>query len=260
VKSYNKEDAIIKEIFSYIEEVVDREYLNRVIELPINPQISRKICDFKIVYTPLHETGLMPIERALSMLGYNDVNIVTSQRNPEGDFPTVKTPNPEEREALIEGIKLAEIINGDIILGTDTDSDRVGVAVRNKEGNYELLTGNQIGALLTYYIVSNKKDINSKDVIKTVVTSALGDNIAKSFGATVFETLTGFKFIGKKIKEFEKKKNYDFLFGYEESHGYLSGTFVRDKDAVISSVLIVEMAAFYKSQGLTLLDAIDNIY
>lgn len=261
VRTCSKEDAVIKKLLSYIGDDVDREYLNRVTELSIKPNISKEVSDFRIVYTPLHGTGLMPIQRALSMLGYNDLHIVASQKEPDGDFPTVKSPNPEEREALTEGIKLAESINADIVLGTDPDSDRVGVAIRGKQGNYELLTGNQIGALLTHYLVSNKKDISSKNaVIKTIVTSELGAKIAKSYGATVFDTLTGFKFIGERIKDFDQNKNYDFLFGYEESYGYLAGSFVRDKDAVISSVLIVEMAAFYKLQGLNLLDAIDIIH
>jgi len=261
VKTCSKEDAINNSKLTYIGDDVDREYLIKVKELSVNPNISQKVDNFKIVYTPIHGTGLMPITKALSMLGYNDVNIVTSQKNPNGDFPTVKSPNPEEREALSEGIELAEGIKADIVLGTDPDADRVGVAVRTKEGNYELLTGNQIGALLTHYLVSNKKDINSKDaVIKTIVTSELGANVAKSYGVTVFDTLTGFKFIGEKIKEFEEQNDYNFLFGYEESYGYLAGTFVRDKNAVISSVLIVEMAAVYKLQGLSLLDAIDKIY
>jgi phosphoglucomutase len=261
VKTCPKEAAIINSKLKYIGDDVDRDYLSKIKELSINPDISQDVDGFKIVYTPIHGTGLMPITRALSMLGYNDVNIVTSQEVPNGAFPTVKSPNPEEREALSEGIKLAEGIKADIVLGTDPDADRVGVAVRNKQGNYVLLTGNQIGALLTHYLISNKKDINSRDaVIKTIVTSELGANIAKSYGATVFDTLTGFKFIGEKINEFEKKNDYNFLFGYEESYGYLAGTFVRDKDAVISSVLIIEMAAFHKSKGLTLLDAIDRIY
>lgn len=261
VKTCSKEDAIRRELFSYIRENVDYEYLNKVAGLSINPSISQEVENFKIVYTPIHGTGLMPITRVLSMLGYEDIHVVASQKDPDGDFPTVDSPNPEEREALTEGIKLAEGINADIVLGTDPDADRVGVAVRNQEGNYELLTGNQIGALLTHYLISNKKDINSRDaVIKTIVTSELGANMAKAYGATVFDTLTGFKFIGEKINEFEQKNDYNFLFGYEESYGYLAGTFVRDKDAVISSVLIIEMAAFYKSKGLTLLDAIDRIY
>lgn len=261
VKTCSKEDAVNNSKFMYIGDDIDREYLNKIKELSVNPSISRDVDDFKIIYTPLHGTGLMPIQRALSMLGYYDVHIVPSQKDPDGDFPTVETPNPEEKEALTQGIKLAEIINADIVLGTDPDADRVGVAVRTKEGNYQLLTGNQIGALLTHYLVSNKKDVNSRDaVIKTIVTSELGADIAKTYGVTVFDTLTGFKFIGEKIKNFEETSDYDFLFGYEESYGYLAGTFVRDKDAIISTVLIVEMAAFYKLQDLTLFDAIDRIY
>ena len=261
VKTCDKENALKSGMLLYIGDNVDKAYLKKVSGLSINANICNEISDFKIVYTPLHGAGLMPIERALSMLGYKDVHIVSSQKNPDGDFPTVKSPNPEDREALTEGISLAVNINADIVLATDPDSDRVGVAVRSSKGNYELLTGNQIGALLTHYLVSTKKDTNSKDaVIKTIVTSDLGANIARAHGLTVFETLTGFKFIGEKIKEFEKNNDFNFLFGYEESYGYLAGTFVRDKDAVISSVLIIEMAALYKSQGLTLLDAIDKIY
>lgn len=257
----SKEDAVNNKLLVYLGEEIDKEYLKNVTKLSINPEISKEVEDFKIVYTPLHGTGLMPICKSLEMLGYKEVHIVESQKVPNGDFPTVKSPNPEEREALKEAIGFAEEISADIVLGTDPDTDRVGVAVRTEKGNYELLTGNQIGALLTHYLVSNKKDITSKDaVIKTIVTSELGANIAKSYGATVLDTLTGFKFIGEKIKEFEETGEYDFLFGYEESYGYLAGTFVRDKDAVISSVLIVEMAAYYKLQGLTLLDAIDKIY
>ncbi len=257
----SKEDAINNKLLVYIGEEIDKEYLKNVTHLSINPGISNEVDDFKIVYTPIHGTGLMPVCKSLEMLGYKEVHVVESQKEPNGDFPTVKSPNPEEREALKEAIAFAEEISADIVLGTDPDTDRVGVAVRTEKGNYELLTGNQIGALLTHYLVSNKKDITSKDaVIKTIVTSELGAKIAKSYGATVFDTLTGFKFIGEKIKEFEETGEYDFLFGYEESYGYLAGTFVRDKDAVISSVLIVEMAAYYKSKGLTLLNAIDNIY
>lgn len=257
----SKEDAISKELLVYIGDEIDKEYLENVINLSIKPKISNEVEDFKIVYTPLHGTGLMPISKSLEMLGYKEVHIVESQKEPNGDFPTVKSPNPEEREALKEAIAFAEEISADIVLGTDPDTDRVGVAVKTEKGNYELLTGNQIGALLTHFIVSNKKDITSRDaVIKTIVTSELGANIAKAYGATVFDTLTGFKFIGEKIKEFEETGEYDFLFGYEESYGYLAGTFVRDKDAVISSSLIVEMAAYYKSQGRTLLEVMDSLY
>ncbi|NLJ91282.1 MAG: hypothetical protein GX323_10355 [Clostridiales bacterium] len=173
----------------------------------------------------------------------------------------MKSPNPEERDALHLAIEYAKKVNADIVLGTDSDCDRVGVAVRNLEGEYILLTGNQIGALLTNYIISHMEDIKPQDtVIKTIVTSDLGAKIAKSYGLCVIETLTGFKYIGEKIKEFESTGSNNFVLGYEESYGYLAGTFVRDKDAVIATMLIVEMAAYYKNKRLTLLDELNNIY
>ncbi len=257
----SKERALQESKLVYIGDDIDKAYYNNIKKLSINPNIAREVENFKVVYTPIHGTGLIPIRETLKLLGFNDVSIVASQEKPNGDFPTVKSPNPEEKEALSIGIELAERINADIVIGTDPDADRVGVAVKNSKGVFELLTGNQIGALLTHYLVSNKEDINAKDVvIKTIVTSELGANIAKSYGATVLDTLTGFKFIGEKIKEFEEQNNYNFLFGYEESYGYLTGTFVRDKDAVISSILIVEMAAVYKAQGLNLLEVLDKLY
>ena len=257
----DEQQALNDDLLIYIGKEIDKSYLSEVINLSINKNISREVPEFEIVYTPLHGTGLMPITKALSMLGYENVHLVKSQVKPDGSFPTVKSPNPEEREAFNEGIKLAEEIGADILFGTDPDSDRVGVVVRNHKGQYQVLTGNQIGALLTHYILSSKNEINKNDVvIKTIVTSDLGAKIAKSYNATVFNTLTGFKFIGEKIKEFEETNSYNFLFGYEESYGYLSGTFVRDKDAVIASVLIVEMAAYYKMKGMSLFDAIEKIY
>jgi len=170
-----------------------------VVNLSLRKDTADKAKDFKIVYTPLHGTGLMPIKKVLGMLGYKNVNLVKSQVKPDGNFPTVKSPNPEEREALKEGIKLAIDIDADIVLGTDPDCDRVGVALKNTQGIYKVLTGNQIGALLTNYIVTSKNNISFKDaIIKTIVTSDLGAKIAKSYGATIFNTLTGFKFIGEK--------------------------------------------------------------
>ena len=256
-----KDEAINNRYLKYIGEDLDIEYLSRIKKLSIHPDIAKKVDDFKVVYTPIHGTGLALIKRTFSDLGYGQVHIVESQSKPDGNFPTVKSPNPEEKEALSAGIELAKNIGADIVLGTDPDADRVGVAVKDGDNKYILLTGNQIGALLTYYLVSSKNKLSSKDaVIKTIVTSELGSEIAKSYGASVFETLTGFKFIGEKIEEFEKNGDYDFLFGYEESYGYLAGTFVRDKDAIISSMMIVEMAAYYKSQGVSILDLMDKIY
>lgn len=256
-----KEEAIQKKLLVYIGEDIDKMYISNILSLSIHPNSAHKVKNFKIVYTPIHGSGLIPITKILNKLGYQDIHVVASQKDPDGFFPTVRTPNPEEREALSEGIRLAIELKAEIVIGTDPDADRVGVAIRNEFNHYDLLTGNQIGALLTHYILSNKRIVSDQDaVVKTIVTSDLGANIARSYGATVFETLTGFKFIGEKIKEFESGDEYKFLFGYEESYGYLAGTFVRDKDAVISTALIVEMAAYYKLRNKTLIQVIEDIY
>ncbi len=213
----------------------------------------------KIVYTALHGTGNVPVRRVLDELGY-DVTIVPEQEMPNGDFPTVVSPNPENAEALELGCKLCEQIGADIILGTDPDCDRVGIAVNTKDG-MKLLTGNQVGALLVDYVIKmNKDQIDSTStVVKTVVTSELGSTIAKANGCRVVETLTGFKFIGEQMGICEKTGN-KFVIGYEESYGYLVGMHARDKDAVVSSMLICEMACYYKNQGKTLVDVMEDIY
>ena len=214
----------------------------------------------KIVYTPLHGTGNKPVRRVLSDLGY-DVAIVKEQEIKDGNFPTVNSPNPENAEALSLGIKLCEELNADLIFGTDPDCDRVGIAVNTKNG-MKLFTGNQVGALLVDYCIKmNKASLNEKStVIKTIVTSELGAIIAKQNGLKVMETLTGFKFIGDKMNQFDKYGNGEFVIGYEESYGYLVGNHARDKDAVVSSMLICEMASYYKNQGKTLADVMDEIY
>jgi phosphoglucomutase len=210
-----------------------------------------------IVYTPLHGSGLVPINSLLTGMGYN-LFVVPEQANPDGNFPTVSSPNPEEKTALSLAVQYGKALNANIVLGTDPDTDRVGVAV-NHNGTFIYLDGNQIGAILIAYIFKNKK-ISSKDsVIKTIVTSDLGSRIALKYGAKVFETLTGFKFIGEKIASFEENDQNNFLFGYEESYGFLMGTFVRDKDAIISSMLISEATQFYYTKGLTLIDALEEL-
>lgn len=222
----------------------------------------------KIVYTPLHGTGRVPVAAALEKCGF-DVNVVSEQADENGDFPTVVSPNPEDRRALSLGIEKAKAICADIVLGTDPDCDRVGVAVREKDGEYTLLTGNQTGALLVDYIVSNTDmaSIKRPAVIKTVVTNELGALIAKKHGASVFSTLTGFKYIGEKICQFEKaaeendtSREYTYLFGYEESYGYLAGTHARDKDAAVSALLICEMAESLKKRGLSLAERLGELY
>ena len=223
----------------------------------------------KIVYTPLYGTGYVPVQKLLAADGFTEVTVVREQALPNGDFPTIKSPNPEEKETLQMGLKLAEIISADIVFGTDPDSDRVGVGVRDEQNHYQLLTGNQIGALLIDYVVSSQKiDVTKKPaVIKTVVTSELGAAIARKHGMMVFDTLTGFKFIGEKITQFEKARqeknevqDYSFVMGYEESYGYLIGTHARDKDAVVSVMLIAEMAATYKKLKKTLWDRLSELY
>ncbi|MBT1160457.1 phospho-sugar mutase [Bifidobacterium sp. SO1] len=225
--------------------------------------------DLKVVYTPLHGTGLVPVTKMLAADGFTHISLVEAQTVPDGDFPTVESPNPEYRGALKMGIEQAKAEGADIVLGNDPDADRVGVGVRTGDGDYQLMTGNQIGALLVDFLLTHT-DLTKfarPAVVKTVVTSELGAMIAKEHGMNVFSTLTGFKFIGEKITQFEQAKaegnaerDYDFLFGYEESFGYLAGTHARDKDAVVSSLMICEMTAALKAEGKSLVDRLNEIY
>ena len=214
--------------------------------------------DLKIVYTALHGTGNIPVRRILE--GKN-VSIVKEQELPDGNFSTVRSPNPEEKDALTLALKQAESEGADIVIGTDPDCDRIGVGVLHN-GTYQLMTGNQTGALLVDFVLKFKKDImpSNAAVVKTIVTSGLGAAIAEKNGAKIFQTLTGFKYIGEKICLWEDSGDYTFLFGYEESYGYLAGTHARDKDAVSSALLIAEMASYYKNKGMTLVDAMNGIY
>lgn len=214
--------------------------------------------DLKIVYTPLHGTGNIPVRRMLEGM---DVTVVKEQELPDGNFSTVRSPNPEEKDALTIAIEKAREIGADLVLGTDPDCDRVGIAVRDGE-DYRLFTGNQTGALLVKFVLTMKKaQLNPKStLIKTIVTSDLGANIGRRFGLQVEETLTGFKYIGDKINKYEQTGEREFVIGYEESYGYLVGTHARDKDAVVSSMLICQMAAWYKNQGKTLVDGLNEIY
>lgn len=214
--------------------------------------------ELKIVYTPLHGTGNIPVRRMLQ--GMN-VTVVKEQELPDGNFSTVRSPNPEEKDALNIAIEKAKEIGADLVLGTDPDCDRVGIAVKNGD-DYVLFTGNQTGALLVKFVLEMKKDklTPKSTLVKTIVTSELGANIGRSYGLKCEETLTGFKYIGDKINKYELSGEQDFIIGYEESYGYLVGTHTRDKDAVVSSMLICQMAAYYKNQGKTLVDALEDVY
>lgn len=214
--------------------------------------------DLKIVYTPLHGTGNIPVRKMLEGM---DVTVVKEQELPDGNFSTVRSPNPEEKDALTIAIEKAKEIGADLVLGTDPDCDRVGIAVKDGD-DYKLFTGNQTGALLVKFVLTMKKDtLNKKStLVKTIVTSELGANIGRKFGLQIEETLTGFKYIGDKINKYEQTGEREFVIGYEESYGYLVGTHARDKDAVVSSMLICQMASWYKNQGKTLVDGLNEIY
>ena len=230
------------------------EYYKRIKEQSVYTEKS----DLKIVYTPLHGTGNIPVRKMLEGM---DVTVVKEQELPDGNFSTVRSPNPEEKDALNIAIEKAKSIGADLVLGTDPDCDRVGIAVKNGD-DYVLLTGNQTGALLVKFVLTmHKQQLNSKStLVKTIVTSELGANIGRSFGLQIEETLTGFKYIGDKINKYESTGEQEFVIGYEESYGYLVGTHARDKDAVVSSMLICQMAAWYKNQGKTLVDGLNEIY
>ncbi len=238
--------------------VIGDDVLDEFVKEVKKQSIYEEKSDIKIVYTALHGSGNIPVRKALE--GMN-VSIVKSQELPDGNFSTVRSPNPEEKDALTIGIEQAKQENADLVLGTDPDCDRVGTAVLHN-GEYVLMTGNQIGALLVDFVLSHKKnELNEKStLVKTIVTSELGADIARSYGLQIVDTLTGFKYIGDQIGRYEINKDKEFVIGYEESYGYLVGTHARDKDAVVSSMLICQMAAYHKNQGRTLVDALNAIY
>ncbi|KZN97002.1 MULTISPECIES: phospho-sugar mutase [Aeribacillus] len=242
---------------------IDEAYNEKIKTISLNPNLAKEV-DVKVVFTPLHGTANKPVRRALQSLGYQNVTVVKEQELPDPNFSTVASPNPEEHAAFELAIREGKRIDADILIGTDPDADRLGVAVKNDKGEYIVLTGNQTGAILLNYILSEKKKKGllpeNGVVLKTIVTSEIGRAIAEEYGLKTIDTLTGFKFIGEKIKEFEQTKQYKFQFGYEESYGYLIGDFARDKDAVQAAVLAVEVCAFYKKKGLTLYDGLMEIF
>ncbi len=265
VKKCDFDDAVKSGMIEIMGDEVEEVYLDRVQEQCINPElIKEKGESLKFVYTPFHGTGNKPVRKILDRVGFKNVLVVKEQELPDGDFPTVKSPNPENKEGFKIAIELAKKNSADLIIGTDPDADRVGILVKDKTGEYINLTGNQTGVLLCEYILSMRKELGTlpKDgfVVKTIVTTNIIKKICDSYGIEMKEVLTGFKFIGEKIKEAEESGKGTYVFGFEESYGYLAGTYARDKDAVVASMLIAEMALYYQEKGLSLYDQLLNIY
>ncbi|MBQ0098159.1 MAG: phospho-sugar mutase [Oscillospiraceae bacterium] len=264
VKLVSLEDAVNSGMVEYVEDEVYTEYLKNVKENQVDSEICKK-SNLKVVYTPLNGTGNKLVRRVLSEIGVDDVTVVPEQEMPDGNFTTCPYPNPEIREALQKGLELCDKVKPDLLLATDPDADRVGIAVKDYDGSYRLLTGNETGALLTDYIISSRIKLGNLPknpiIVKTIVTTKLVDAICEKYGCELVQVLTGFKYIGEVILHLEEKNEENrYVFGFEESYGYLAGTYVRDKDAVVASMLICEMAAFYKEQGKTLAQAIDEMY
>lgn len=264
VKIADFDEAVKNGMIEYVDESVYDTYLEKVMEQQVNPGIC-KGADLKVVYTPLNGTGNKLVRKVLGKIGVNDVVVVPEQELPDGNFTTCPYPNPEIKEALAKGLELCEKEQPDLLLATDPDADRVGIAVKDYDGSYRLISGNEDGVMLTNYILSCKKASGKLPekpvVVKTIVTTKLINKLCEKYGCELKNVLTGFKYIGEVILNLEKKHEENrYLFGFEESYGYLSGTYVRDKDAVVASMLVCEMAAYYKKQGKSLAEVIDGLY
>ncbi|QFG00143.1 phospho-sugar mutase [Psychrobacillus glaciei] len=257
-----KQSAIDEKLIIFLDEEIDKAYMKELKTVQENPTLAATT-ELKVVFTPLHGASGHTVSRILSECGYRHIHYVSEQMEPNGEFPTVKSPNPEEQSAFEYAIQYGEKSDADILVAADPDGDRVGLAVKSEAG-YKLLSGNQTGAILIEYLLTQRKEKGTMPakgrVFKTIVTSDLGRVIAEYHGASTEDVLTGFKFIGEKIKQYEETKEFEFLFGYEESYGYLVKSFARDKDAIQSVLAIVEAAAYYKGQGLTLVDVLHTLY
>ncbi|MCC0699017.1 phospho-sugar mutase [Clostridioides sp. ZZV15-6383] len=266
IKTLDFEEALSKNLITILDNEVEDEFIKavkkQVLRQNIIDEYGKKL---KIIYTPIHGTGNKPVRRVLNECGFENVTVVKEQELPDSNFSTVKYPNPEEKSVFNIAIEMAKSNGADLIIGTDPDCDRVGVVVKDSSGEYVVLNGNQVGSLLVRYIVEglvkeNKLPKNNPTIIKTIVTSELGAKIAKAYNVDCLNTLTGFKFIGEKINSFEESNDRSFIMGYEESYGYLIGTHARDKDGVVSSLMICEMAAYYSSKGMNLYEALIDTY
>ncbi len=264
VKIADFDEAVKSGMIEYVDESVYDTYLEKVMEQQVNPGVCNG-ADLKVIYTPLNGTGNKLVRKVLGKIGVNDVVVVPEQELPDGNFTTCPYPNPEIKEALAKGLELCEKEQPDLLLATDPDADRVGIAVKDYDGSYRLISGNEDGVMLTNYILSCKKASGKLPekpvVVKTIVTTKLINKLCEKYGCELKNVLTGFKYIGEVILNLEKKHEENrYLFGFEESYGYLSGTYVRDKDAVAASMLVCEMAAYYKKQGKSLAEVIDGLY
>jgi Phosphomannomutase len=266
VKRMARGEAEAAGLIVWLGEREDRAYHETVAAQSLRPELLKSGAgnELSIIYTPLHGAGNVPVREVLKLAGFGNVRIVAAQERPDGGFPTVKSPNPEEREAFEMAIEQAKREGADLIIGTDPDCDRMGAVVKDERGEYVVLTGNQSGAILTHYLLTALKEAGKLPangaVVKTIVTSEMGADIARSFGVRVDNTLTGFKYIGERMTRYEQTGEATFLFGYEESYGYLAGHYARDKDAVVASLLIAEAAAYYKRQGKTLYGVLLELY
>ena len=265
VKILSKEEAMEKGLLVYIGEAVDNAYYEKVESLVVNKQLVKDhASELKIIYTPIHGSGNIPVRTMLKRLGYTNVTVVKEQELPDGNFPTAPYPNPEVPQVFDIAVEMAKEVNPDLIFGTDPDCDRIGVIVKEKSGQYKVLTGNQVGVLLSDYMLNARKEtgvLSTKDtLIKTIVTTEMAARVAEAYDAQIMNVLTGFKYIGEKIEQFEQTDSNNFVLGFEESYGYLSGGFVRDKDAVIASTLITEMALYYKTKGKNLAEALGDLF
>ncbi|TKC18086.1 phospho-sugar mutase [Robertmurraya kyonggiensis] len=258
----NEEELKAAGLITIIGEEIDRAYQDKLVTISENSLGQQS--DIKVVFTPLHGTGNKPLRNGLNALGYEQVHIVKEQELPDSQFSTVKSPNPEEHAAFELAIQKGKEVGADLLIATDPDADRLGIAVKNSDGEYQVLTGNQTGALLLHYILSEKSKkgtLPSNGVmLKTIVTSELGKEVASSFNVETIDVLTGFKYIAEKIRQYKVSGEHQFLFGYEESYGYLIGDFARDKDAIQAALLATEACAFYKEKGMSLYDALLSVF